>query len=141
MRIALRRLLGDLDLGDQRGPGRGPAGELDAGRLADQAASAVGRHQVRRAHRGAVGQVQVDAVGVLGEADNLSPRWIGTPSPPTQSARMRSIWLCNRPSVYGCRVGRSLMSTDAFAKPAGTLLPRSEETVGDASLVEDLDGA
>ena len=54
---ALRRLLGNLHLGDQGAPGRIPPGELDAGCLADRAPSAVGRHQVPRAHRGAVGQL------------------------------------------------------------------------------------
>ena len=51
---ALRRLVGDLHLGDQGAPRRLPAGELDPGCLADRAASAVGRHQVRRTHGGAV---------------------------------------------------------------------------------------
>ena len=40
------RLLGHLDLGDQAAGGGIPAGELDAGLLADQAAGAVAADQV-----------------------------------------------------------------------------------------------
>ena len=67
-----RRLLGHLDLGDQPAHRRIPPGELDAGRLADHAASAVAPDEVLRAQRLAVGQRDVDAGVVLREARHLT---------------------------------------------------------------------
>ncbi len=139
---ALRRLLGHLHLGDQGAPGRIPAGELDAGRLADRAAAAVGRHQVRRAHRGAVGQLQVDAVGVLGEPADLVPavdRHAELRDPPGQDPLDLAL-------VQGQRVrmpGREVADVHRHVREGRrrNRLPLREEAVGDASLVEDLDGA
>ena len=92
------RLLGHLDLGDQVARRRLPAGEVDAGRLADQAASSVAPDEVLGPQRPAVGQLDVDAGVVLREAGDLGPVWIATPSSPTQPARMRSMWFCHSPS-------------------------------------------
>ena len=66
------RLLGHLDLGDQAARRRIPAGELDAGCLADQAASAVAPDEILRPQRLAVGQLDVDAGVVLREARHLT---------------------------------------------------------------------
>ena len=85
------RLLFHLDLGDQPAGGRIPAGELDAGRLADHAATAVapdeilapaatGRRTARRRRRRRPARSPSPHV----------PAMIGTPSSPTQPARMRS---------------------------------------------------
>ena len=71
-RTPARRLLGHLDLGDQVAPRRIPAGELDAGCLADQAASAVAPDEILRPQRPAVGQLDVDAGVVLREARHLA---------------------------------------------------------------------
>ena len=60
-RMPHRRLLGHLDLGDQVAARRLAAGEIDAGRLADDAAPAVAADEVRRAQRLAVGELDVDA--------------------------------------------------------------------------------
>jgi hypothetical protein len=68
---ALRRLLGRLDLGDQVALGRVPPRELDAGCLADQAASPVAPDEILRPQRLAVGQQDVDPVVVLREAGHL----------------------------------------------------------------------
>ena len=52
------RLLGHLDLGEQGARRRIPAGELDAGCLADQAASSVAPDEILRPQRLAVGQLR-----------------------------------------------------------------------------------
>src|SRR5437867_8773085 len=66
------RLLGQLDLGDQEARRRIPSGELDAGRLADQAASAVAPDEILRPQRRAVGQLDVDAGVVLREPRHVA---------------------------------------------------------------------
>ena len=83
------RLLGQLDLGDQAAGRRIPPGELDAGRLADQAAAAVAPDEVVRPQRRAVGQLDVDAGVVLREAGHLAPA-------------VRSAPRARRPSRPGC---------------------------------------
>jgi hypothetical protein len=70
---APRGLAGHLDLGDQVAGRRIPAHEVDAGLLADQAATAVAADEVRRPQRSAVGQRDVDAGVVLGEARHFTP--------------------------------------------------------------------
>ena len=66
------RLLGHLDLGDQVAGRRIRAGELDAGCLADQAASAIASDEIFRPQRLAVGQLDVDAGVVLREAGHFT---------------------------------------------------------------------
>src|SRR5690606_4219230 len=68
------RLLGHLDLGDQAARGRVPSREVDAGRLADEAAPAVAPDEVRCTQRPAVGQRDVDAGIVLREAGDLDAK-------------------------------------------------------------------
>src|SRR4029078_3140425 len=58
---AERRLAAPFDLGDHGANGRVPAGELDAGGLADQAAPSVASGEVFRPQRLAVGQLDLDA--------------------------------------------------------------------------------
>ena len=66
------RLLVHLDLGDHPA-GRGiQPGEVDAGGLADQAASSVAADEVLRAERRAVGDLDIDAGVVLREAHHLA---------------------------------------------------------------------
>ena len=66
------RLLVHLDLGDHPA-GRGiQPGEVDAGGLADQAASAVAADEVLRSERRVVGQLDIDAGVVLREAHHLA---------------------------------------------------------------------
>lgn len=137
---ALRRLLGNLHLGDQGAPGRIPAGELDAGCLADRATSAIGRHQVPGAHRGAVGQMQVDPTGVLSEPDNLSPtvdRHAQLPDPVGQDSLDVALNQRQRVRMPGRDVADVHRRVRERCRRNG--LPLGEETVGDASLVEDLD--
>ena len=93
------RLLGQLDLGDQAARRRIPPRELDAGCLADQAASSVAPDEILRPQRLAVGQLDVDAGVVLREARHLTSAIERSPrSSPTQPARMRSMWFCQSPS-------------------------------------------
>ena len=63
---------GQLDLGDQGARCRIPAGELDAGRFADQTASSVAPDEILRPQRLAVGQRDVDAGFVLRETRHLT---------------------------------------------------------------------
>ena len=112
------RLLGHLDLGEQAARRRIPAGELDAGCLADQAASSVAPDEILRPQRPAVGQLDVDAGVVLREAGHLVAVVDRDLSSPTQPARMRSMWFCHSPSPYGWRVGKSLMSRRTLPNPA-----------------------
>ena len=93
------RLLGHLDLGEQGARRRIPAGKLDAGCLADQAASAVAPDEILRPHALAVGQLDVDAGVVLREAGHLACRGGSARSArATQPARMRSMCFCHSPS-------------------------------------------
>ena len=69
---ALRRFLGHLDLGDQVALGRVPSRELDAGGLADDAASSVAPDEVLRPQRLAVGQLDFHAGVVLHEPRHLT---------------------------------------------------------------------
>ena len=114
---ALRQLLGHLDLGDQVAPRRVPSDELDAGRLADDAAPTVGPDQVRRAERLAVGQVHVDAGRRPGRS--RSPPAHGGPAPPAPRPSRAGSARCGSataPSVYGWRVGKSLRSSIVLPK-------------------------
>ena len=66
------RLLVHLDLGDHPA-GRGiQPGEVDAGGLADQAASSVAADEVLRSERRVAGQLDIDAGVVLREAHHLA---------------------------------------------------------------------
>ena len=66
------RLLVHLDLGDHPAGRRIQPGEVDAGRLADHAASSVAADEILRPERRAVGQLDVDAGVVLREAHHLA---------------------------------------------------------------------
>jgi hypothetical protein len=68
---APRRLFGHRDFGDQVADGRGPSREVDAGFLADEAATAVASDQILRSQRTAAGQLDVDADVVLRETCHL----------------------------------------------------------------------
>jgi hypothetical protein len=63
-----RRLLGQFDLGDQVAGGGIRSRKLNAGGLADQAASAVASNEILRAQRSAVAKLDLDSGSVLDEA-------------------------------------------------------------------------
>src|ERR1051326_7185386 len=70
---AAHRLLRHLDLGDQATRRRIPSRKADAGRLADQAASAVAANEIACPQRLAAGQRDIDAGAVLRETRQLAP--------------------------------------------------------------------
>ena len=136
------RLLGHLDLGEQGARRRIPAGELDAGRLADQAASSVAPDEIFRPQR-----------------------W------PSDSATSTPVSSCANPVTSSAEVDRDIQLGDPAGEdalgvflpqpepvgmPGGKVgdvltgrgecrdlshLPLREEPIGDAALIEDLDGA
>lgn len=66
------RLIGHLDLGDQTTGCRVPTGEVDAGSLTDQTASAVKPDEIFRPQASAIRQIDVHADVVLHEASYLA---------------------------------------------------------------------
>ena len=136
------RLLGHLDLGDQAARRRIPSRELDAGRLADQAASSVAPDEVLRPQRPAVGQLDVDAGLVLREARHLASaidRHRQLADPAGQDALDVVLPQPERVGMPGGKVAD--VQRDAGELPDLDHLPLREEPIGDAALIEDLDGA
>ena len=136
------RLLVHLDLGDQVAGRRVPPGEVDAGRLADQAASAVAPDEVLRPQRRAAGQLDVDAGVVLREAHHLALAEDRHPElldPAGQDAL--EVALPEREQVVVA--GREVADVEEGPGVAHERmrLPRREEPFRDATLVEHLDGA
>ncbi len=133
-----------LDLGEQRARRRVPTGEVDAGGLADEDC---GRRRSRPgtglATVAPAGQLDIDAGVVLSEAgDARVSYWIGTRSSATQPARMPLDVALPQPEAIRV-TGREIADVQpdhAEARDLGDL-PLGEEAVGDAALVEDLDGA
>ena len=126
------RLLGHLDLGEQAARRRIPAGELDAGCLADQAASSVAPDEVLRPQRLAVGQRDVDAGVVLGETGDLGAvvdRHLQLADPAGEDALDV---LLPQPEPVGM-AGREVADVQADHAEPGDLghLPLREEPIGD----------
>jgi hypothetical protein len=67
------RLLVHFDLGDHPAGRRIQPGEVDAGGLADQAASSVTADEIPRSQRRVVGQLDIDAGVVVSKAHDLAP--------------------------------------------------------------------
>ena len=117
-------------------------GELDAGCLADQTASAVAPDEIFRPQRLAVGQLDVDAGVVLRETRHLT------------SAIDRHRQLVDPAGEYALDV--VLPQREPVIVPGGKIadvqrdpgepcdlrhLPLREEPIGDSALIENLDGA
>ena len=136
------RLLVQLDLGDDpAGRSRQP-GEVDAGGLADEAATSIAPHQVRRADRRVVGQVDVDAGVVLREAHHLATtkgRDAELGDPVGQDALDVPLPEPEHVVVAGREVGD--VHHDQAEAQARVLLPLRDEPLRDAPLVEHLEGA
>ena len=136
------RLLGHLDLGEQ-GACRGvPTGELDAGFLADQAASSVAPDEIRRPDASAVGQRDVHPGVVLGESGHLGAvldRDLQLSDPAGEDALDV---LLPQPEPVGMP-GGEIADVQADHGEPGNLghLPLGKEPIRDAALIEDLDGA
>ena len=137
------RLLGHLDLGDQVAGRRIPPGKVDAGRLADDAASAVAPDEVLRPQRLAVGAARHRPRCRPGRSP--SPRVRGrsrTGSSAIQAAMIRSIWFCQIPSEYGWRVGKVAHVQHGRGQHRRLRhLTLREEPIGDPTLIEHLDRA
>ena len=136
------RLLGHLDLGDQAARRRIPAGELDAGGLADHAASSVAPDEILRPQRLAVGQLDVDAGVVLRETRHLTPaidRHRQLVDPVGQDALDVVLPQPEPVRVPGGKVAD--VQPDPGERRDLHHLPLREEPIGDATLIEHLDRA
>ncbi len=136
------RLLGHLDLGDQAAGRRVPAGELDAGCLADKTAPSVAPHEVLRPQRPAVGELDVDAGFALPEARHLTSavdRHLELSDPAGQDALDVLLPEPEPVGMPGWKVAD--VQGNPRERPDLGHLPFREEPIGDAALVEDLDGA
>ena len=136
------RLLGHLDLGDQVARRRIPPGELDAGCLADQAASSVASDEILRPQRLAVGQLDVDAGVVLRETRHLTSaidRHRQLVDPAGQDALDVVL---PEPEPVGMPGGKVAdVQRDPGERRDLRHLSLREEPIGDSALIEDLDGA
>ena len=136
------RLLGHLDLGEEAARGRVPAGEVDAGCLADQAASSVAPDEIPRAKRPAVGQRDVHAGVVLREAGHLGAvvdRHLQLADPAREDALDV---LLPQPEPVGMAGGEvaDVQASPAEPRDLGDL-PLGQESIRDPALIEDLDRA
>ena len=136
------RLLGHLDLGEQGARRRIPAGELDAGSLADEAASSVAPDEISGPQRLAAGQLDVHAGVVLHGSRHLRPvedRDLQFGDPAGEDPLDV---LLPQPEPVGMP-GRKVADVQADHGEPGALghLPLRKEPIGDAALIEDLDGA
>ncbi|CAH0127363.1 hypothetical protein SRABI26_00124 [Arthrobacter sp. Bi26] len=137
---ACRRLLCHLHFGDQAAPRRIPAGELDAGCLADSTSPAVGTHQVQRAHRPAVGEMHVDPAVVLGKAGDLEPpldRHTQLLDPASQDPLNMVLPQAERVRVPCRKVAHVQGCFPEERRLDGLAL--GEEPVGNPALIEDFD--
>ena len=136
------RLLVHLDLGDHPA-GRGiQPGEVDAGCLADQAASSVAADEVLRSERRVVGQLDIDAGVVLREAHHLAATKDRNPElsdPVGQDALEVALPQREHVVVAGGEVAD--VQGDQGEPVRRDDLPRREEPFRDATLIEHLDGA
>jgi len=136
------RLLGHLGLGDEAARRRIPAGKLDPGGPADEAATSVAPDEIVRAQVPAVGQMDVDSGIVLGEADHITPaveRHRQLPDPPRQDAL--DAVLPQAEAVVMARGEVADVQADAGKPRNLRRLSLREKALRDSTLVEDLDGA
>ncbi len=136
------RLLGHLDLGDQGAGRRIPPGELDAGLLADEAASSVAPDEVLRPQRLAVGQLDVDAGVVLREPRHLTFAVDGHGQLVDPAGQDALDVVLPQPEPVGMprREVADVERDPSETRDLGHLSLR-EEPIGDATLIEDLDGS
>ena len=136
------RLLGRLDLGDQPARRRIPPGELDAGCLANQAASAVAPDEIFRPQRLAVGELDVDAGVVLRETRHFTSaidRHRQLADPLGQDALDVVLPQPEHVVVPGGKVAD--VQRDHVEVHDLMHLSLREEPIGDSALIENLDGA
>jgi hypothetical protein len=136
------RLLVHLDLGDQVAGRRIPPWEVDASRLANQAAAPVAPDEVVGSKRCVAGQLDIDAGVVLREADHLAAakdRDLELLDPLSQDAL--EVALPERKEVVVARGEVADVQEGPRVAHERMHLARREEPIGDATLIEHLDGA
>jgi hypothetical protein len=131
-----------LDLGDQPAPRGFQPGEVDAGDLADEAAPAVAADQVLRSEQGVIGQLHVDGLVVLREAHHLVPPNDRDPElfDPARQDRLE-LALPQREYVVVAAGEVADVHRDPGEAERLNRVPRCQEPVRDATLIEHLDGA
>ena len=136
------RFLGHLDLGDHPAGRRVQPGEVDTGFLADQTASSVAADEVLRPERRGVGQLDLDSGVVLGEAHHLTLAKDRNPErndPISQDGLKEALPQRQHVIVAGGEVAD--VQRDLGERQHMADLPRREEPLRDATLVEHLDRA
>ena len=136
------RLLGHFDFGDQPARRRIPAGELDAGSLANQAAAAIAPDEILRPERLTVGERDVDAGVVLRETRHVTSaidRHRQLADPLGQDALDVVLPQPEHVVVPGGKVAD--VQRDHVEAHDLIDLSLREEPIGDSALIENLDGA
>ena len=136
------RLLVHLDLGDQVAGRRVPAREVDAGGFAHQAASPIAPDEILGSECRFVGQLDIDAGAVLGEAHHLSStvdRHSELFDPAGQDGLDPALPQRQNVVVAGGEVA-DVQEGPGIAHER-MLLALREEAFGNATLIEHLDGA
>ena len=136
-----RRLLGDLDLGDQVAGCRIRSRELDAGGFADQTASSIAPDEIFRPQRLTIAELDVDAGLVLREARHLVAVGDGHRQfvdPAGEYAL--DLVLPQREAVIV--PGGKVADIQCIPREPSDLRlpPLREEPVSNSALIEDLDG-
>jgi hypothetical protein len=120
---------------------RVPPGEVDAGRLTDQAAPSVAPDEVLRAQRPAVGQRDVDAGGVLREAGDLDAVVDRHPQLADPAGQDPLDVVLPQPEPVVVPRGKVAdVQTDAGEPRDLSHLSLREEPIRDSTLIENLDG-
>ena len=136
------RFVRHLDLGDQGAGRRIPSGELDAGLLADEASSSVAPDEVLRPQRLPVGQLDADAGVVLRDPGRLTLAVDGHGQLVDPAGQDALDVVLPQPQPVGMprREVADVERDPSEARDLGHLSLR-EEPIGDATLIEDLDGS
>ena len=117
-------------------------GKRDAGRLADEAASAVASDEILRPQRAAVAQLDIDAGVVLRETRHFDAAIDRHPELVDPAGEDPLDVVLPQPEPVGVAGGKAADVEMDPGKPGGLrLLPLGEEPIGDAALIEDLEGA
>ena len=136
------RRLGHLELGNQIADGGIRSGEADAGCLTDQAASAVAPDEILRPQRPAIAELDIDAGIVLREACHLDTaigRHLELLDPAGQYALDMDLPQPEPVIVPGGEIADVQPSSGEIS--GLRFLPLRQKSIGDAALIENLEGA
>ena len=141
-RAPLRRRLGELCLGDQVAGGRIRSRERDAGGLADLTAPAVAPDEILRPQRAVFTQFDIHAGFVLREARYFNAaidRHLELVDP---AAEDPLDVVLPQPEAVRMAGGKAAeIEMDSGKRDGLRLLPLGKEAIGNAALIEDLEGA